>query len=213
MFYRGHAGVGHDHGERTQRRRKLWHDSLVDTAVVGDLGPEPTCYLVVNSGLPAYKWSRRLRPLKAVKRSIDVVHQANSRARGEQVREFIDQGDVAGVLVAIGDDPYEIADCAADKAKGDAIRAILGGLAEANPAMSRSWWRAVSQEWNPSVKTTLKGLGKDTTARLVLHGYLATMARMSSKMGYPLPTSAPTLTAIEAYCTGPARAPGSGTHD
>lgn len=181
---------------------KLWHDDLVDSAVIGDLGPNPTCYLVVNSGLPAYRWSRRLGPLKALRRSINVVHQANSRARGEQVREFIDQEGVYGVMVGIGDDPYEIADCASDEAKGVAIRDILRGLAESDPAMSRSWWRAVSQEWNPSVKTTLKRLGADKTARLILHGYFATMARMSSTMGYPLPTSAPTLKEIEGYCVG-----------
>lgn len=179
---------------------KLWHDNLVDPAVEGDLGLPPTCYLVVNSGLPAFKWTRRLGPLRSFKRSIDVVHQANGRARGEQVRSFLGREGISGVMVGIGDDPYDIADEAPDRAKGHALQSLLEDLARSDPSMTRSWWRAVSQEWNPSVKTTLRRLGEDTTARLVLHGYLVTLARMSVYMNYPLPNATPTLKSIADRC-------------
>ena len=70
--------------------------------------------------------------------------------------------------------------------------------------LSYSWWQALSQEWNPTVKTNLRKLGSGTTARLIFHGYVAALAHTTTSLGWTPPMHLPRLADIETWCAADA---------
>jgi hypothetical protein len=171
--------------------------------VTNSLPALPNRFILVSSGVPQYSSSRRLGFIGAFRRSVTVVHQANGRARQEQALAFLKSSP--GVIVGIGDNPYEIAAEAADQRpdRADMVLALLARMESTERTLTRAWWAAVAQEWNPTVKTDLRPLGADNATRLVLHGYVAAAARCTTQFGWAAPDQPPTLGILHELAVSP----------
>ncbi len=163
-----------------------------------DLPDEPTQYIVVNSGLRDYKFTRGV--IGGLWRSIDVIHQANSSARREEVRGFLSRDETRGVLVSIGDNPYLVAEPTGRSNPKSAAIEALDRLEREDGSITSAWWQSVAQELNPGVRTNLRGLGSTVAARLIMHGYMATMAHTTTELGWPIPMSCPTAAEFHDLC-------------
>ncbi len=178
---------------------KAWYEGRLSAALAGDMGRRPNVFLVVDSGFFPLEDIRWQDPVRAFKRSVAVVHQANSSARREQVETFLHRDDIRGAIIHIGEDPYEIADRQSPSDRAALLRAF-DRLAGDDRRISQSWWHSVAQDLNTAVRTELKGLGPETTARLVFHGYVNTLAHVAPMLGCALPIESPSLRDLEQQC-------------
>ena len=179
---------------------KAWAEGNLDDTISRQLGKPPTFFVVVDSGLPRFAWARRMGPVRSFLRSIDVIHQANSRARREQVASFLERKGRRGFVVSIGDHPYEVAESRPDSGRSKELVEALDRMMQDEPKMTRAWWRSLCDQWNPDVRTKLKRLGAQTTAELVLHGYMATLAHAALAFDLAVPPQLPSLSSIESRC-------------
>lgn len=115
-------------------------------------------------------------------------------------RELVARFDLAeregtglrGALVHIPQSPFDVADAFAGAQRRWPERAsraqaaldlLLGDTPD--PESVRDHWRAVARQ-NASVPTTLVGLRKEVTARLLQHAYVLAMANLHVILDYPL---------------------------
>lgn len=178
---------------------KAWFEGRLAPAIEGDVGPPPSIFVGIDSGSFALEDARWQDPVRSFKRSVAIVHQANSSARQEQTQAFVNQDGVLGAIVHIGDDPFEVAERQEPQDKAELLRA-LERLAADDRRIGRSWWQSVARHLNPAVRTELKGLGPETTARLVFHGYANTLACVMPLLGCKVPEKLPTLRELERQC-------------
>ena len=179
-----------------------WLSADMDSAVLGDLGATPQALIVLDCGLPAYQRQHHRSLVRTVARSMDVIHQANSFSRRREIKRLFETRVRNGSLVTIGDDPFEIAErCESSVAR----ERILSWLEATKPQhrLTRAGWRALAQQRDPGVQTNLRRLGAEQVAQLVLHGYVATMARTVADLGW-IPGPPERLPAdIAKLCTSP----------
>lgn len=177
-----------------------WLRGELSKPVLDDLGQAPSTLLVVDSGQPAYQSQRKQRSVSAALRSVEVIHQANGLARRREIKHMLRGGALEGSIISISDDPYAIAEgCDNQEARQTALSFLE--RTKAAHGLSRSGWRAISQQHNPSIPTNLRGLGEDTVVRLVIHGYLATMAHTVTELGWDPPPAGRICTDIPGLCT------------
>ncbi len=179
-----------------------WAGGRLNAVMQEELGPPPDALIVVDAGRPAYQRQRRHGLLRTVIRSMNVVHEANSAARRTEIRRQFDNGARLGCLVTISDDPYAIADNCPDPKVREAIRDWLQTY-PARTRLSAAGWHALATQQNPSVTTNLKRLGPERVADLVLHGYVAMMARSAAHLGWSPTAPNREIDSLEEICSTP----------
>ncbi|WP_280393695.1 patatin-like phospholipase family protein [Nocardia brasiliensis] len=179
-----------------------WVNGGIGRSILGDLGPAPDTIIVVESGQPTYRRVHRWSVLSAVFRSLDIVHQANGLARRADVQRLLHTETLGGALVSIADDPYETAEECRDEARRTTVLDWLAASSDRH-RLNRAGWRALAQQRSRAVPTNLRKLGSATTAQLVLHGYVAAMARTTVELGWQPPSYDLLPADIAALCERP----------
>ncbi len=109
-----------------------------------------------------------------------------------------------GALVHIAQSPYDVAGKFATDTTwpGRAQRAgAVLALLRADATTSEADWAAIAKD-DPKVKTTLSALGIETSARLLRHAYVLSMANLHVILGFPLPAAIPPLSDFTAFVGG-----------
>jgi hypothetical protein len=188
-------------GARKQRWKDFaqqFHDVeelIVVNASVG-MGFQP----VTKLGIPL------LGELFTLLRVIDVMYDNTTSPRRQMLVDLFDKSardgnGLQGALITIEQSPFKIADYFLQNAsewpdRAVRARAIIGILGDA----SRTEWSAIVAR-NICIRTTLRSLGQDTSARLLRHAYVTAMANLHVILGYPL-LDVPTVAKFSNYVAG-----------
>ncbi len=181
---------------------EAWLTGDMNSDVLGDLGAPPDSLIVVDCGQPAYQRQQRHGLIRRIVRSVDVIHQANSLVRRREVERRFRAGARSGSVISIADHPYRVATECSDSERGRSVVAWLESMPPEH-RLSRNGWRTVAQQRSPDVQTNLRHLGAVTVAQLVVHGYVATMARTVTDLGWVASAPSRLPPDIESLCSKP----------
>lgn len=158
--------------------------------------PAPATLIVVNSvGRTDWKSFAANVPLfgevAAIVREMNVLYENTTRVRRQDLVRMFDGAERGepgpkGAMVMIDQSPYDLADYFAGVSQEWPRRAARAAkvLDWLGPD-GRDAWKSIANA-NAEVKTTLKALGAEASARLLRHAYVLAMCNLHVILDYPL---------------------------
>lgn len=155
--------------------------------------PAPKQLVVVNSSARVpwspfrLGWIPLLAEVLAFLRITGIMYVNTTNVRRQDIVRSYDpvaherQGELPGVLVQIAQSPFDVADNFA-KVAGRPVAARANAVLEALGSAKRESWREIAQR-NADVRTTLRKLGPEASARLLYHGYVTAMCNLHVVFG------------------------------